>query len=131
MRFNGTSLAAGTAFVLLAAGLVTPASRNCEGWLGLGPVSAQAQNLGQRAVTGSVVDANSAPVVGATVFLEDLKSKSIRSFTTDDKGHFRFAQVSMSQDYDLWAEKDGKKTAVKTVSSWDTRKEFEVELKLK
>jgi hypothetical protein len=37
----------------------------------------------------------------------------------------------MAVDQELWAEKDGKKTAVKTVSSWDSRKEFEVELKMK
>jgi hypothetical protein len=80
---------------------------------------------------GAVVDANAAPVASATVFLKDLKSKSIRSYTTNEKGRFRFAQISRSQDYDLWAEKDGKKTAVKTVSSWDARPEFEVELKLK
>jgi hypothetical protein len=37
----------------------------------------------------------------------------------------------MSVDFDLWAEKDGKKSAAKTVSSWDDRKEFVSELKLK
>jgi hypothetical protein len=96
-----------------------------------GPFCAHAQNLGERVVLGAVVDANSAPVAGATVFLKDLKSKNIRSYTSDEKGHFRFAQVNMAQEHELWAEKDGKKTAVKTVSSWDTRKQFEVELKLK
>jgi hypothetical protein len=121
-------LAAGTVFALLAAGLVPQATQS---WFGLGPEYAQAQNLGQRVVMGAVVEVDSAPVAGATVFLKDLKSKSIRSYTTDEKGRFRFAQVNRSQDYDLWAEKSGKKTAVKTVSSWDTRPEFEVELKMK
>jgi hypothetical protein len=37
----------------------------------------------------------------------------------------------MAEDFDLWAEKGDRKTAVKTVSSWDARKEFETELKLK
>jgi hypothetical protein len=37
----------------------------------------------------------------------------------------------MSEDHELWAEDHGRKSAVKTVSSWDARKEFEVELKLK
>jgi hypothetical protein len=37
----------------------------------------------------------------------------------------------MAEDYDLWAEKDGKKSAVKTVSSWDARKEFVSELRVK
>jgi hypothetical protein len=97
----------------------------------MGPFTAQAQNMGQRVVMGAVVDANSSPVTGATVFLRDLKSKTIRSYSTTEKGRFRFAQVNMAEDHELWAEKNGKKSAVKTVSSWDARKEFEVELKLK
>jgi hypothetical protein len=111
----------------LAAGIGPLSSRGIL----MGPFMAQAQNLGQRVVMGAVVDSNSASVPGATVFLRDVKSKAIRSYTTTDKGRFRFAQVNMAEDHELWAEKDGKKTAVKTVSSWDTRKEFEVELKLK
>lgn len=121
------SLVAGAAFALLAAGLLSPGSRG--GFVG--PYTAEAQNLGYRVVFGNVVDANSAPVVGATVFLKDLKSKAIRSFTTVEKGRFRFAGVNMAQEHELWAEMNGKKTAVKTISSWDARKEFEVELKLK
>jgi hypothetical protein len=92
---------------------------------------AHAQNLGQRNVAGLVVDANSAPVQGATVFLKNQKTKSIRSYTSSSNGSFRFAQVTMTDDYDLWAEKEGKKSATKTVSSWDARKDFQTELKLK
>jgi hypothetical protein len=106
------------------------------GTLGIIPAAnsvsiAHAQNLGQRNVGGLVVDASSAPVQGATVFLQNSKTKAIRSYTSAGNGRFRFAQVSMSDDYDLWAEKDGKKSATKTVSSWDARKDFETELKLK
>jgi hypothetical protein len=96
-----------------------------------GPLQAQAQNLGQRNVSGSVVEGNSAAVAGATVFLRNVKTKSIRSYTSSSNGRFRFAQVNMTDDFDLWAEKDGKKSATKTVSSWDARKEFECELKMK
>jgi hypothetical protein len=92
---------------------------------------AHAQNLGQRNVGGLVIDANSAAVQGATVFLKNTKTKSIRSYTSASNGSFRFAQVNMTDDYDLWAEKDGKKSPTKTVSSWDARKDFETELKLK
>jgi len=127
VRVDRTSLVAGVAFAALAAGLVPMTQQ--QGLMG--PLTAQAQNLGQRVVMGSVVDANSAPIAGATVFLKDLKSKAIRSYTSTEKGRFRFAQVNMAEDHEIWAEKDGKKTATKTVSSWDTRKEFEVELKLK
>ena len=124
MKLNRVRLAAGIAFVALAAGLIPFAHR------GALPV-AEAQNLGQRVVMGSVLDGDSALVTGATVFLKNLKTKSIRSYTSAKDGRFRFAQVNMAEDYDLWAEKDGKKSATKTVSSWDARKEFETELKIK
>jgi len=127
VRLNRISLAAGAAFALLAAGLVPLGSKG--GFIG--PDAAVAQNLGYRVVFGNVVDADSAPVIGATVFLKDLKSKAIRSYTTVEKGRFRFASVNMAEEHELWAEKDGKKTAVKAISPWDARKEFEVELKLK
>ena len=123
MKLSRARVGAGVLFVILAA-VGVPSLR--------GPLPrAQAQNLGQRVVMGSVVDADSATVPGATVFLRNSKTKSIRSYTSSKEGRFRFAQVNMAEDYDLWAEKDGKKSAVKTVSSWDARKEFETELKLK
>jgi hypothetical protein len=124
---NRSSFLAGVAFAALAAGVVP--MRLSDGLIG--PLRAQAQNLGQRAVLGTVVDANSAPVAGTTVFLKDLKKKSIRSYNTAADGRFRFAQVNMAEDFEIWAEKDGKKSSVKTVSSWDSRKEFEMELKVK
>lgn len=93
--------------------------------------AAQAQNLGMRTVSGSVLDSSSNPVSGAIVFLKNEKTKAIRSFTSLQNGHFYFAQVNKDTDYNLWAEKNGKKTAVKTVSSWDARTEFVTDLKMK
>ena len=119
----GVCVAAGAVFTALALGVVP--------FGGILAPPGHAQNLGQRSVNGTVVDADSSPVVGATIFLRNTKSKSIRSYTSTKDGRFRFVQVNMSDDYDLWAEKEGKKSAVKTVSSWDTRKELEVELRLK
>jgi hypothetical protein len=111
------AMAAGIAVIATQAALTAPA--------------AQAQNIGERTVSGTVLDEATQPVVGATVFLRDEKSKSIRSYTSDNDGHYHFAQVNMAEDFDLWAEKGGHKSAVKTVSSWDARKEFVSDLKLK
>ena len=119
---NRARLAAWVASAVLALGIVSAVQH---------PSVAHAQNLGQRNVAGLVVDGNSAPVQGATVFLKNIKTKSIRSYTSSSNGSFRFAQVNMTDDYDLWAEKEGKKSGTKTVSSWDARKDFETELKLK
>ena len=93
--------------------------------------AAQAQNIGQRVVSGAVLNDASEPVIGATVFLRNEKTKAIRSYTSTKMGHFYFAQVNMAEDYELWAEKGGKKSATKTVSSWDSRKEYVNDLKLK
>ncbi|WP_348264855.1 carboxypeptidase-like regulatory domain-containing protein [Telmatobacter sp. DSM 110680] len=122
MKGNRARLSTWAVFITLAAGIVPAVHPTGE---------AYAQNLGQRNVAGLVLDANSAPVQGATVFLKNQKTKSIRSYTSATNGSFRFAQVNMTDDYDLWAEKEGKKSPTKTVSSWDARKEFSTELKFK
>ena len=121
----------GVAVTALAVGVFSTGSKVRLVGFDLGPTEVQAQNLGQRNVFGYVVDADAKPVGGATVFLKYLKTKSIRSFTTQADGRFRFTQVNMAEDYELWAEKETRKSAVKTVSQWDARKEFECDLKLK
>lgn len=114
------SLVSAVLFAALAIGLVPQGMR-----------AALAQNSGDRTVSGTVLDDASKAVPNATVFLRDEKTKSIRSFTSIANGHFYFAQVNKAKDFDLWAEKDGKKSTVKTVSSWDARTEFVSDLKLK
>jgi hypothetical protein len=124
LRVGSVKMLAGVALTALTLGVV-PVGRLVN------PPLALAQNIGQRAVDGTVVDASSSVVSGATVFLKDLKTKTIRSFTSDPQGKFRFTQVNMAEDHELWAEKAGHKSAVKTVSQWDARKDFVTELKLK
>jgi hypothetical protein len=96
-----------------------------------GPQIAVAQNFGQRNIQGKVLDDREATVPGATVFLKNLKNKSVKSFTSTESGSFRFAQVGMVDDYEVWAEMGKRKSGVKTVSSFDSRKEVEFDLKLK
>jgi hypothetical protein len=126
-RCHRTILLTGLALAALSAGVVPMGNSGAL----IGPALMHAQNLGERVVRGTVVDANSAPLSAATVFIKDLKTKSIRSFTTEAGGKYQFTQVNMAEDHELWAEKDGKKSSVKTVSSWDSRKDFVCELKLK
>jgi hypothetical protein len=127
LRIGTIRVLAGLAFGAMAFGVLSGSSKNGL----LSPLPAAAQNLGQRVVEGTVIDADSSPVSGATVFLKNLKNKSIRSFTSDPTGRYRFTQVNMAEDHELWAEKGPHKSAVKTVSEWDARKDFESELKLK
>jgi Carboxypeptidase regulatory-like domain len=127
VKIDRTILVAATVFAALSAGVVSLGSRDGL----LVPMGAHAQNLGMRVVSGAVLNPDSEPAPGATVFLKNQKTKAIRSYSSTAMGHFYFAQVNMAEDYDLWAEKGGKKSPVKTVSSWDSRKEFVTDLKLK
>jgi hypothetical protein len=97
----------------------------------IGPQTAQAQNFGQRNIQGKVLDDTETPVGGATVFLKNNKTRNVKSFTSTRDGGFRFAQVGMVDDYEVWAESGKKKSPVKTVSSFDSRKQVEFDLKLK
>lgn len=131
MKVKRASWVAGAACAALAVGLIPLGSQGGQIGLGFVPQLAMAQNLGQRVVSGSVIDESSNLVPGATVFLKNLKTKSIRSFTSTEKGKYQFAQVYMADDYELWAEKGKLKSPTKTVSSWDARPAFVTDLMLK
>jgi Carboxypeptidase regulatory-like domain len=126
VKIGRSAFLAAVVFAALSAGVVPMAGGGL-----LGPALARAQNFGERVVTGTVLNTKSEPVSGATVFLENEKTKTIRSFDSDAEGHFNFAQVDMAQDFDLWAEKGKLKSATKVVSSWDARAKWVGELKLK
>ena len=90
-----------------------------------------AQNFNRRDINGIVVDSQDKTVSGATVFLKDLKTGNIRSFTSTDNGSFRFAQIGMIDDYQVWAQKNKLKSRIKGISAFDSRAELHFELKLK
>ena len=83
-----------------------------------------------RVVQGKVVDKDEAAVKGATVYLKDDHTLAVKSYVAGDDGSFRFGQLAQSSDYELWATANGKKSAVKNLSSFDTRPVFNITLKI-
>ena len=84
----------------------------------------------QRVVQGKVVDKSDAGVKGATVYLKDGHTLAVKSYIASDDGSYRFGQLAQNTDYQVWAEINGKKSAVKSISSFDTRNEFNITLKI-
>ena len=93
-------------------------------------VFAQDRGTAQRVVQGKVTDAGNAPIKGAVVYLKDGRSLAVKSYFSDDQGGYRFGQLSPNTDYEIWAENNGKKSAVKTVSSFDSKSQFTINLKV-
>jgi hypothetical protein len=105
------------------------------GLLGVG-TAARAQQQKQateRIVEGTVVTAADKPMANVVVFLEDEKTLFIKSYLTDDKGQFKFSQLSLSTDYDVWAENtvSGIHSRTKHVSTFDNKPDLTYVLKMK
>jgi hypothetical protein len=100
--------------------------------VGVRSTSAIAEQRGpvQRVVQGKVTDGGGAIVKGAVVYLKDDHSLSVKSYFSDDQGAYRFGQLAQNTDYEIWAESNGKKSPVKTISSFDNKNQFYIDLKI-
>lgn len=72
-------------------------------------------------LSGTVTDKGDKPIPGAVVYLKNMKTLAVKSFFAQQDGVYRFPQLSLNTDYEVYAEKDGKKSATKAVSQFDDR----------
>lgn len=91
------------------------------------PAAAQQQT---RSLQGQVTD-NDAGAANAIVYLKNTKTLGVKTYIADDHGMFHFNALSPNVDYEIYAEKGGKKSDTKTLSSFDSRKQATINLKLK
>ena len=94
------------------------------------PAAKKDENPTIRSVQGVVNNAQGEAVNGAVVQLKNVKTLQIRSFITRDSGAFYFHGLSTDVDYELKAEFNGNSSKSRTLSSFDSRRQPVVDLKL-
>jgi Carboxypeptidase regulatory-like domain len=83
-----------------------------------------------RTVRGLVTDKAEKPIRNSVVFLKNLRTNTVLSHFTDDQGNYQFAGLDPNADYEIHAEFEGEKSATRTVSPLDSRKEITLNLKV-
>jgi hypothetical protein len=83
-----------------------------------------------RTVHGIVQDKSENPVSESVVFLKNTRTNVVRSSYTDTTGKYRFSGLDPNADYEIHAEKEGSKSPTRTVSSFESRKDITLNLKI-
>ncbi|HEX4378406.1 MAG TPA: carboxypeptidase-like regulatory domain-containing protein [Candidatus Acidoferrum sp.] len=83
-----------------------------------------------KSVRGLISDKAESPMPASVVFLKNMRSNAIRSYISDDAGNYRFSGLDPNVDYEIHAEKDGAKSQTRTISSFDSKKEIVLNLKI-
>jgi hypothetical protein len=83
-----------------------------------------------RTVHGIVEDKSENLVSESVVFLKNTRTNVVRSSYTDATGKYRFSGLDPNADYEVHAEKEGSKSPTHTVSSFDSRKDITLNLKI-
>lgn len=83
-----------------------------------------------RTVRGTVVDKDESPVDSAVVYLKNARTQDIITHLSGSDGTFRFSGLDLNVDYEIHAEREGVTSSNRSISNFDTRKEFVLTLKL-
>jgi hypothetical protein len=83
-----------------------------------------------RNLSGTIFDKSDHVVPNAVVYLKNTRSLSVVTFICEKDGSYRFNNLSANIDYEVRAESEGRKSQMKTLSSFDTRKSPHINLKL-
>jgi protocatechuate 3,4-dioxygenase beta subunit len=79
---------------------------------------------------GVVIDRNENPVPSSVVYLKNVKSQAVKTYIADETGTYRFSGLDPNVDYEIHAEHGDMMSATRTISSFDSRRDMELTLKL-
>jgi hypothetical protein len=83
-----------------------------------------------RELTGTVTDHNDVPMEKAIVYLKNSRTLVVKTFITGADGYYRFPALAQNVDYEVYAERRGKKSETKTLSAFDSRAQVSIHLRI-
>ncbi|HKS67289.1 MAG TPA: carboxypeptidase-like regulatory domain-containing protein [Candidatus Acidoferrales bacterium] len=83
-----------------------------------------------RTVHGTVIDQNENPVSTSIVYLKNMKTQGVKTYITSEDGIYRFSGLDPNVDYQVHAEHNDLTSSSHTISSYDSRRDIDMPLKL-
>src|SRR5271166_6991715 len=83
-----------------------------------------------RTLTGSVLDKSDQPVANAVVYLKNTKTLGVKTYIAQNDGSYRFPELSNNIDYEVYAQRNGKKSDTKILSQFDDRAQPHINLRI-
>lgn len=83
-----------------------------------------------RTVHGTVIDKDENPVASSIVYLKNVKTQGVKTYIANDAGEYRFSGLDPNVDYEIHAEHNDLTSPIRTISSYDSRRDINLPLKL-
>ena len=83
-----------------------------------------------RLLTGKVLDRGDNALPNAVVYLTNTRTRAVKTYIVSQDGSYRFPSLQLNIDYEVYAQHNGHKSDVKTVSQFDDRAQVSINLKI-
>jgi len=83
-----------------------------------------------RLLIGKVLDHADNPLPGSVVYLNNTRTQAVKTYIVGEDGSYRFPALSPNIDYQIYAQNKGRKSDTKTLSSYDSRTQVNIVLKI-
>ena len=100
--------------------LAQQAQSRSLGSIGFGGADYSPHKPLERSLQGTVQDKSGAAIPGALVYLKEGGKSSVAVSVADAKGTYRFGPLARDTDYEVWAKVNGKTSASKMISSFNS-----------
>jgi hypothetical protein len=83
-----------------------------------------------RLLFGKVLDRQDSPLPNAVVYLTNTRTRGVKTYIVGPDGTYRFPALSTGIDYEVYAQYNGHKSDIKSVSQFDDRSQVYLDLKI-